>query len=173
MNRKTPILSYVVAMAQNGVIGRNNDLPWRLPKDLAYFKRVTMGYPIIMGRKTFDSIGRPLPGRCNIVVTRQAEWRAEGVEVVNSLDQALELARDKAQAADLDQVMLIGGATLFEQAMPWVQRLYLTEVHADVEGDVYFPDFDRDIWCESEREDCFADGENPFDYSFVVYNPID
>lgn len=165
-----PALCLVVAVARNGVIGRDNDLPWRLPKDLAYFKRVTMGHPIIMGRKTFDSIGRPLPGRCNIVVTQQAQWHAEGVEVVHSLTEALDLARAKAREQGVDQIMLIGGAQLFVPALPMAQRLYLTQVHADVVGDTYFPEFELDDWHEVERENCFADDSNPFDYSFVVYN---
>lgn len=172
MKSKQPCLTLVVAMASNRVIGRDNALPWRLPKDLAYFKRVTMGYPIIMGRKTFESIGRPLPGRCNIVVTQQPQWQAEGVEVVHSLPQALDLAHSKASAESLDQVMLIGGAALFEQALPLAQRMHLTQVHAEVEGDVYFPEFEIERWRETEREDCFADETNPFDYSFVVYNRV-
>lgn len=165
-----PALCLVVAVARNGVIGRDNDLPWRLPKDLAYFKRVTMGHPIIMGRKTFDSIGRPLPGRCNVVVTQQTQWHAEGVEVVHSLSEALDLARARAREQGVDQIMLIGGAQLFVPALSMAQRLYLTQVHADVAGDTYFPEFEPGDWDEIEREDCFADDSNPFDYSFVVYN---
>lgn len=167
-----PKVSLVVAVAQNQVIGRDNMLPWHLPKDLAYFKRITMGFPIVMGRKTFDSIGRPLPGRCNIVVTRQQGWQAEGVRVAHSLAQALELGAAQARADGRGEIMLIGGAALFEQALPEAQRLYLTQVHADVPGDTYFPAYDRGQWVEVDREDCLADNNNPFDYSFVVYNRV-
>lgn len=165
-----PQLSLVVAMAANYTIGRDNQLPWRLPKDLAYFKRVTMGHPIVMGRKTFESIGRALPGRQNIVVTHQPGWSAQGVDVAHSLQQALALAGSGANAAGVSQVMLIGGAQLFAQALPQAQRLYLTWVHAEVQGDTFFPQVDFGQWREVEREDCFADASNPFDYSFVVYD---
>ena len=169
-NEVEPTLSLIVAMAENYTIGRDNGLPWRLPNDLAYFKRVTMGHPIIMGRKTFESIGRPLPGRTNIVVSRQEHWSHEGVSVVSSLPAALCMAREKAIQAQLKEVMLIGGATLYEQALPMAARLYLTQVHASVEGDAYFPKLNFDEWREKKREDYHADQSNPFDYSFVVYN---
>ncbi len=157
-------LALVVAVAENGVIGKNNSLPWRLPKDLAYFKQTTMGHPIIMGRLTFDSIGRPLPGRENIVVTRQHDWQSEGVSVAHSLTDALEKARCHAN----NWAMLIGGANLYQQALPFCQRLYLTEVHASVAGDAYFPAFDRREWTEVSRQRHEADASNPYPYSFVV-----
>lgn len=164
-----PLLSLVCALAQNRTIGRGNQLPWRLPRDLAYFKKITWGHPIVMGRKTFDSIGRPLPGRTNIVVSRQSDWSAEGVTAVNSLSQAMDVAGQAAAASGVAEIMLIGGASLYEQALPIADRLYLTEVHAQVEGDAFFPEFNRSEWVERSREDCPADTGNPFAYSFVVY----
>jgi dihydrofolate reductase len=165
-------LSLIVAMASNRVIGRENGLPWRLPKDLAYFKRITMGRPIIMGRKTFDSIGRPLPGRCNIVVTTQSSWTREGVLVAHSLEQAIDLAHDSARALGVDEIMLIGGESLYKQALSSANRLYVTEVHGDVLGDAYFPKYPTGNWLEMSREDYFADIDNPFNYSFVVYSRV-
>ena len=158
----------VVAVAENGVIGRNNALPWRLPEDLKYFKRVTMGHPIIMGRKTFTSIGRPLPGRTNIVVTRQRDWEAEGVKVAHSLEQALQIAEAQATIDGVDYAMVIGGADFYQQTLPQAQRLYLTEVHAQVEGDAYFPSFDKSAWQERGRQRYEADETNPYAYSFVI-----
>ncbi len=157
-------LALVVAVAENGVIGKDNALPWRLPKDLKYFKETTMGHPIIMGRLTYDSIGRPLPGRKNIVITRQPDWAAEGTFTAHSIDAALEKANDSVNS----WAMLIGGANLYQQALPLCQRLYLTEVHAAVEGDAYFPDFNRGQWVETSRERHEADASNPYPYSFVV-----
>ncbi len=161
-------VSLVVAVAENGVIGKENGLPWRLPEDLKYFKRITMGHPIVMGRLTYESIGRPLPGRQNIVVTRQKDWSAEGVEVVHSLPEALSAGKDAAKDAGLEQVMLIGGAELYRQAIDQAHRLYLTEVHSPVEGDAYFPEFDREKWREMSRERYSADASNPYSYSFVL-----
>lgn len=162
-------LSLVCALAQNRVIGLNNQLPWRLPRDLAYFKKLTLGHPIIMGRKTFDSIGRPLPQRTNIVVTTQVAWTAPGVTVVNSLEQALTEADRAAQTLGVAELMLIGGATLYEQALPLAQRLYLTEVQAQFDGDAFFPEWSRSEWIEKSRESHPADPANALDLAFVVY----
>ncbi len=159
----------IVAAAENGVIGRNNALPWHLPEDLRYFKRVTMGKPIVMGRKTFESIGRPLPGRTNIVVTRSPDWRAEGVRVVHSLEQALELAADIALIDGAEEVMVVGGADIYRTAIPRASRLYLTQVHATVEGDAFLPEIDWRQWREVSRQSFAAGGANPYDYSFVVF----
>jgi dihydrofolate reductase len=136
--------SLVVAMARNRVIGRNNALPWRLPAELAHFKRVTLGHPIIMGRKTYESIGKPLPGRLNIVVSRNRGFAAPGCTVVDSLEKAYEAA------GDVDEVSIIGGTSLFAAALPTADCIHLTEVDADVEGDTWFPDFDRGEWREQE-----------------------
>ncbi len=161
-------ISLVWAMAQNRVIGRNNQLPWYLPEDLKYFKRITLGKPVIMGRKTFDSIGKPLPGRTNIVVTRNRDWSFEGVRIVDSLEAARELCENLTIVDGTEEAMIIGGAEIYRQAMPLADRLYLTEVHADVEGDATFPEFDRSQWQEIAREDFEASGPNPCNYSFII-----
>lgn len=159
----------VVAMAQNGVIGCDNQLPWRLPKDLAYFKRVTMGHPIVMGRKTFESIGKPLPGRQNIVLTRQADWSVEGVEVCSSVSQLI----DKyAGGVEVGPIMVIGGAEIYQAFLPYAKRLYITEVYAEVQGDAYFPSVDMGAWEKSSIERHTADNQNPYDYAFVVYEKM-
>jgi len=161
-------LALVWAMARNRVIGRNNALPWHLPEDLKFFKRVTMGKPIIMGRKTWESIGRPLPGRCNIVISRNQDFKADGIAAVSSLQQAISLAGQISLRDGVDEVCVIGGAEIYHQALPLADRLYLTQVHADVEGDTFFPEFDLSQWQEVEREDFSASSANPCDYSFLV-----
>ncbi len=163
------MLSLVVAVAENGVIGRDNGLPWRLPGDLQYFKRITMGKPLIMGRKTFESIGRPLPGRTNIVVTRDPAWTAEGVVVANSLPRAVDLAQEVAATGGAGEVMVIGGAEIYAAALPRADRIYLTEVHAAVDGDARLPRLDRAEWREVSRERRVAAAGDQFDYSFVVF----
>jgi dihydrofolate reductase len=156
------ILSLVVAMSENKVIGRDGDLPWRLPNDLKHFKQVTMGKPIIMGRKTWESLYvKPLPGRRNIVVTRNAGYEAEGAETSDSLESALTLVAGKSE------VMVIGGAELFATALDTATRLHLTEVHAEIEGDTYFPDFDRSLWRETSREAHDVESDTPA-YSFLL-----
>ena len=152
------IKSLVVARARNGVIGRDNRLPWCLPGDLAYFKRVTMGHPIIMGRRTWESIGKALPGRRNIVVSRNPEYRAEGAVVVGSLTEAWRAAGDAEEAC------VIGGTSLFAEALPQANRIHLTEVEADVPGDTFFPPFERGQWEEREvaRQPRDERHEHPF-----------
>lgn len=162
-------LSLICALAENRVIGHENQLPWRLPRDLAYFKSITLGHPIIMGRKTFDSIGRALPGRTNIVVSRQEDWAAEGVTSVNTLTDAFHCAAEQARKSGVAEIMLIGGASLYEQALPLARRLYLTEVHASIPGDAFFPEFSSDEWQEVSREEFDADEKNQFPHAFVVY----
>jgi len=134
-------LAIIVAAARNGVIGNNNQLPWHLPQDLKYFKSITLGKPVIMGRKTYESIGRPLPGRANIVVTRSGDYQADGVVVVNSLEQALVAARKvlDSSAASATEAMIIGGAEIYRSALLLVDRIYLTRVDVEVEGDAFFP----------------------------------
>ena len=139
-------LGIIAAVAQNGVIGVDGDLPWRLPEDLKHFKRTTSGHPIIMGRKTYESIGRPLPKRHNIVITRNPDFEAPGCTVVHSLDAALEVAW-----AEDDEVWVIGGAGLYAAALPRATRLELTEVHRSVPGDTFFPEFDRTQFVERAR----------------------
>jgi dihydrofolate reductase len=156
------ILSLVVAMSENKVIGRDGDLPWRLPNDLKHFKQVTMGKPIIMGRKTWESLYvKPLPGRRNILVTRNAGYEAEGAETSDSLESALTLVAGESE------VMVIGGAELFATALDTATRLHLTEVHAEIEGDTYFPDFDRSLWRETSREAHDVESDTPA-YSFLL-----
>lgn len=162
-------LAIIVAAAENGVIGRNNALPWHLPGDLQYFRRVTMGKPVVMGRKTYESIGRPLPGRTNIVITRNQDFHAEGVKLVASLDAALQIAEGIALIDGVSELVVIGGAEIYRAAIPMAARLYVTEIHASVEGDAYLPDIDWTEWREIERERHVAHGDNPYDYSFVVY----
>ncbi len=155
------IVSIVVAIAQNHAIGKNNQLLWHLPKDLKHFKEITSGHTIIMGRKTYDSVGKPLPNRRNIVVTRQ-DITIDGCEVVNSLQDALKLAEG------VDEVFIVGGAEIYKQAMPLTDRIYLTIVHENFEGDAYFPEIKEDIWKETAREDYQADEKHAFAYSFIT-----
>ena len=169
-------LSLIVALARNHTIGIDNKLPWYLPNDLKYFKQVTMGKTIIMGRKTYESIGKPLPGRINIVITRQNDYLPpnanDSVKVVSSLPAARELAESLAFINGQNEALIIGGAEIYTQALPLVDRMYLTEVHAEVEGDAFFPEFDRSQWQAVAREDFAAEGGNPYDYSFVVYERV-
>jgi dihydrofolate reductase len=163
-------LAVIVAAAENGVIGQNNAMPWYLPEDMRYFKQVTMGKPIIMGRKTFESIGKPLPGRANIVITRNHGFQAEGIEVVSSLDEALELGGQLAQKAGVSEMVVIGGAEIYRAAIPQADCLYFTEVHAPVEGDALLPQIDWSQWRETQRE--YHGAEPPgsdLAYSFVCY----
>lgn len=162
-------IAMIWAMAQNRVIGRNNKLPWHLPNDLQYFKQVTTGKPVIMGRKTYDSIGKPLPNRYNIVITRDADLKIPGVKTVLSLEAALELADAECLVTGNEEVVVMGGAEIYQQCLPRAHRLYVTLVHADVEGDAVFPDIDLNQYQLLAREDFQADGPNPYDYSFCVY----
>lgn len=155
-------IAIIVAMTDAGVIGIENRLPWHLPGDMQWFRRHTLTKPIIMGRKTYDSIGKPLPKRRNIVITRNPRWHAEGVEVVHDIDTAL------ATAGDVDEVMIIGGASFYAQLLPRAERLYLTLVHADIDGDAHFPELDMREWLELERTDVEADENNPHPHSFLV-----
>jgi dihydrofolate reductase len=152
-------LEIVVAVARNGVIGRGNELPWRLPSDLAHFKRVTLGHPILMGRRTWDSLGRPLPGRRNVVLTRQASQEFAGAESVPSIDDAL------ARIGE-GRLMVIGGAELYRLALPRVSVMHLTQVHADVDGDVSFPAWCEQDWEEEWSEAHAADERHPHAYTF-------
>ncbi|MEJ2417973.1 MAG: dihydrofolate reductase [Exilibacterium sp.] len=165
-------LALIVAMAENRVIGRDNQLPWHLPNDLKYFKKMTLGKPIIMGRKTFESIGKPLPGRRNIVVTRQSDWRREGVQVGHTLEQAVSLAKQIAAAEGNSEMLIIGGAALYRESLPLADRLYMTKIHEMVEGDAFFPPLKEEDWCELSREDCNSDANNPYNYSFVVLQRV-
>ena len=150
-------------MARNRTIGVNNTLPWRCPEDLKHFKALTMGHHMIMGRKTYDSIGKPLPGRTTVVVTRNAELKIEGCLMAHSLEQAI------AACAGDEEVFVVGGAELYAQALPLVDTLYITEIQQDVEGDAHFPAFDRSEWQEASREVRAQETPQPLEYHFVCY----
>lgn len=162
----------MVAMASNGVIGRENRLPWHLPEDLRYFKRITLGKPIIMGRKTFESIGRPLPGRPNIVVSRSVDWSAPGVTVADSLESALHSAQALAAASGAEELIVIGGAQIYAAALPLASRLYVTEVHAAVAGDTWFPPVNPAEWREIAREEYAATDDSLYACAFVVHDRV-
>ena len=159
---RPPLLSLIVAMAQNGVIGRGNALPWRLPEDLRRFREATLGKPILMGRKTFESIGRPLPGRANLVLTRDRDWRAAGAIAVHSVEEALR------QTRTCDELVAIGGAEIYRLLLPLARRIYLTHVHADVPGDTYFPAFDTAQWDDVELHTHPADERHAYPLTFVT-----
>lgn len=156
-------LSLIVAMDCNRLIGVNNQLPWHLPADLAFFKRVTLGKPVLMGRKTHQSIGRPLPGRRNIVISRNPDFRAEGCETAAGLDAALELV------ANAEEAMLIGGANLYAQALPRVEQMYITRIHHAFSGDAWFPEFDEADWRIEFRKDFEAGHKYEYNFSFIKY----
>lgn len=156
------IVSLIAAMARNRVVGIENRLPWHLPADLQHFKRITLGKPVVMGRLTYASIGRPLPGRQNIVISRQADFSAPGITVVNSPAAAI------AAAGDVAELMVIGGAQIYQHFLPLAQRIYLTEVDTDAIGDAWFPVLDDAEWMESAAERRPADENNPFACRFVT-----
>jgi len=162
-----PRISLIAAMADNRVIGIGNRLPWRLPADMKWFRRHTLGKPIVMGRKTFESFGaKPLPDRLNIVITRDPDYQAPGAVVVHDVDQAI------AAAGAVPEVMIIGGASFYETMLPRADRLYLTFVHAEIEGDAWFPDYNPAQWREQMCEDWSADEKNPYPHSFCIYERI-
>jgi dihydrofolate reductase len=160
------MISLVVAAARNNVIGKGNTLPWSLPNDLKHFREVTAGHTVIMGRKTFESIGRPLPKRRNIVITRQEDYKPEGVEVVGSLDAAI-----ASMPAD-EEAFVIGGGEIFKQALPIADRVYLTRVEADVEGDAFFSPLESDKWRETSRQEGVVDEKNALPHVFLIFNRI-
>ena len=159
-------LSVIVAMAANRVIGHANRLPWHLPADLKHFKATTLGKPVLMGRKTWESIGRPLPGRTNIVITRDTAYTADGCVVVHSLDEAIRVA------GEAEEAMVIGGAELYRQALPLADTLYLTLVHGEFTGDTRFPEWRQDEWREIGRVDHEPDESNPHAYSFLTLERV-
>lgn len=160
-------LSIIAALSTNNVIGRNNEIPWRLSTDLKRLKALTMGHHMILGRKTYESVGRPLPGRVMVVITRSEDYRPEGVTVVHSLDEAIRIA----EAAGDPEPFIAGGAEIYRQALHCADRMYLTRVHAEVEGDTYFPEFD-DVteWELTDSEHREADEKNEYPYSFLTYD---
>jgi dihydrofolate reductase len=162
-------LSMIAAMGKNRVIGKDNDMPWHLPADLQHFKKTTLGSPIIMGRKTYDSIGRPLPGRLNIILSRNTKLKIEGCSVVNSLDDALVLANE----TEATEIFITGGAHLYNTFLENADRLYLTLIDEEFEGDTYFPDYTQFNWNEVAKENHMADEKNPHAYSFVTLDKSD
>ena len=160
------LLSLIVAASENNVIGKNNDLPWRLPDDMKYFKNTTWGMPIIMGRKTYESMkNEPLPGRVNIVLTRQTNWKAAGAVVVHNLNDAFFVAGD----ADCKEVFIIGGGEIFNETIKKADRIYMTRVHTLVDGDIFFPEMDNKKWKLVSKRDCFADARHQYDYSIELW----
>lgn len=166
--KKTLPLSLIAALGENRVIGVDNSMPWHLPGDFKYFKATTLGKPIIMGRKTWDSLGRPLPGRLNLVVSRQTDLALEGAEVFPSLEAAVERAEAWALEQGVDELMLIGGAQLYAQGLEQAHRLYLTRVALSPEGDAWFPEFDRGQWKLVSNLEIPAEGDKPA-YNFEVW----
>ncbi|TIW66349.1 MAG: dihydrofolate reductase, partial [Mesorhizobium sp.] len=163
-------IAIYVAIADNGVIGRDGGLPWRLSTDLKRFKADTMGKPIIMGRKTYEGIGRPLPGRLNIVVTRDKAWRAEGIEIAHSLKEAIALANVRGRCmAGADEICVVGGGEIYAQALPLADRLHVTHVLASVEGDAHFPPIDTDQWRVASAEDFPAGEKDSHATRYTVY----
>ncbi|WP_286233621.1 type 3 dihydrofolate reductase [Thalassotalea sediminis] len=159
------VLSMIVAHAADRVIGKDNDMPWHLPADLAYFKNTTLGKPVIMGRKTYESIGRPLPGRLNIVISRDDNYKADGITVVTSVEQALH------EAGDVEEIMVIGGGAIYQHCLPSAQRLYVTHIDAEIDGDTQFPDYSEG-WQKVSSELRKADEKNAYDLDFCVYERI-
>lgn len=159
-----PRVSLLVAMAHNRVIGKANTLPWHLPADLQHFKSLTMGHHIVMGRKTYESIGKPLPGRISVVVSRNAHYVQPGVVVVNSLEAAI------LACSDDDEIFVIGGAEIYRQAIALADRIYLTEIDAGISGDAYFTELDPALWTESARTSHTPDEKNRHAYDFVIYD---
>jgi dihydrofolate reductase len=160
------IIALISAMGRNRVIGINNTLPWRLPADLKHFKQITMGKPVLMGRKTYESIGKPLPGRTNIIISRDGDYRVPGCIVAHSIDAAL------ASAAGHEEIMVIGGAALYQQMLPRADRLYLTLIDEDFKGDAWFPEIQPEQWQEQDRVDHEPDAANPYHYSFMTLQRI-
>jgi dihydrofolate reductase len=160
------MISLIWAMDENRVIGYHNQLPWRLPEDLKFFKRMTMGHPIAMGRKTYESIGKPLPGRENIVITRDDNYDPEGCTVMHSIEEMLAYAAENRS----EEIFVIGGAEIFKEVLQHADKLYLTMIHHQFEGDTFFPVFDIDKWELESREIGQKDKKNPYDYEFLIYN---
>ncbi|MFY4776836.1 dihydrofolate reductase [Metabacillus sp. RGM 3146] len=159
------MISFLLAMDKNRLIGKDNDLPWRLPADLAYFKKVTMGHKIVMGRKTFESMGRPLPGRDNIILTRDPSFEQEGAEVIHSAEAFLKQVQESEE-----EIFVIGGAEIFKWFLPYCERMYITEIGEEFEGDRYFPEVDEGEWEVNSRIKGIKDEKNPYDYEFLIYN---
>ena len=160
------MVSIIVAASSNNVIGKNNQLIWHLPNDLTFFKNTTWGSVVIMGRKTFESVNRALPGRINIVVTKQQQWQAENVISVNNLSNAIE----KAKESNCKEIFVIGGGEIYKECIPIADRIYMTRVHAEIDGDTFFPPFDEKEWILVSNKDFKADDRNAFDHSIQIWD---
>ena len=158
------LVSLVAAVAENNVLGRDNQLPWHLPADLKYFKQLTTGHHVLMGRKTWESIGKPLPNRISLVVSRSDDFRPEGAAVVRTVEEGIEAARNAGET----ELFIIGGGEIFRLAMPLADRIYLTRINHNFEGDVFFPEIDTNLWKETKSERFTADEKNPYGYCFVM-----
>lgn len=158
-------ISFLVAAAENNVIGKDNKLPWHLPNDLKYFKNLTWGMPVVMGRKTFESFGKPLRGRRNIVITRNKDWKNDDVEVAASVEEATKLAAQ----SDVKEIFIIGGGEIFKSALPIAHRMYITRIHHSFDGDAYFPEVNEQEWQLVKNNDCAADEKNAYAHSFQVW----
>jgi len=165
-------VSLIVATANNNVIGHNNELPWHLPQDLKYFKSVTLGKPVIMGRKTFESIGKPLPGRTNIVITRQKNWQVSGVLVASSVAEAVDIAKQfrTEQNNPGDEIMVIGGAEIYRSALPLANRVYLTRIDVDIQGDAFFPELPGHQW--QQVSDVPGESQASLKHHFLTYERV-
>ena len=161
-------ISFIAAVSENNVIGKDNQLPWHLPADMKYFKNITWAMPVIMGRKSFEALGKPLHGRKNIVVTRNKNWKAGGVQVVQSIDHAVTLAAK----TDAKEIFITGGAEIFRAALPSADKIYLTRVHGNFDGDAFFPELSGNEWKLTSNKDRKADEKNPYDLSFQVWERI-
>lgn len=164
-DKEKPVLSLLVAASENNVIGKDNKLPWHLPNDLKYFKNLTWGMPILMGRKTFESIGKALPGRKSIVITRSKDWKNEEVEIVHSIDEAIQ----KAKSFDVKEIFVIGGAEIFNSSFETAGRIYLTRIHHRFDGDVFFQEVSKDQWHLVTERFCNADEKNAYSHTFQVW----
>ena len=162
------MISLVVAVSENNSIGKNNQLLWHLPNDLKFFKNTTWGGVVVMGRKTFESVNKPLPGRTNIVITKQTNWSAENVIVANSVSDAIQKARD----LNFKEIFIIGGGEIYKESMHLVNRIYLTKVHTSIEGDTFFPELETEKWNLLSNKDFKSDEKHAFDYSFQVWEKI-
>ena len=162
LKKDKPVISIIVAIGNNWVVGINNKLPWDLPADMEHFRRLTVGKPIIMGQKTFESIGKPLPGRTNIVLTLDKDFHPQGCTISHSIEEAVEAAKD------FEEVMICGGVSIYKQFLPLADRMYLTRIEGDFEGDAFFPEFNWGDWKEVERVEHLADENNPYKYSFIT-----
>ncbi len=156
-------ISLICATSANGVIGANNRLPWKLPADLKRFKEMTLSHPVVMGRKTYESIGRALPGRKNVVITRQKNFQAKDCLIAGSLSEGLQLC------SEAPEIFVIGGASIYQQTLPMAHKIYLTQIHEEFEGDTLLFDLDKELWQETSRKDCQADADNPYPYSFLTF----